>query len=634
MWKAYSLGYLRHNKSANRFVFIISFLASMLLGTVSGIFYNLWVDQVKQSIAKTGSSQVEATPAIVAYIVVFSAASIALILMLHHAFAATMTDRVRQLGILQSAGATPRQIRRALTNEVTVVSLPAIIAGNLVGILLSWGFMGIVNALTANLRDYELGFEYSISVFLGSLFFSLMTAVVSAWIPARRLSRITPLDAIRFGGEKTLRRVRKYRLATAVLGVHGELACRSLYARRKAMRIGTLSLLLAVFSFVSMLNIFGLSNLSTQKTYFERYKDKWDFLITADTDIESDAIAESIRTTDGVESCIVHRTAAASALVPGENLSAEVMALGIENLNSSFVADSSGAYRVSVPIYILDDSSFANFCGGDAEAQIIAVNAIWDSVNSERPDRSYVPFLNESKALSLDLGGTIVEVTDYADWLPSLREEFKQYALSLVVSECVWNELQTDISPEPPIFTVKVSDMEQYDNVNTHLEALLSDSENLVMEGRIEEAEQEANMQRGLRIVIYLFAGLLAAIGLANVFASTLGQVQQRKREFARYFSLGLTPKGAVRILTVEAAVIALRPILLTILCNIPLMALMLDAGGISAKEFVAERLPLIPCIIFFTAVIAQVALAYLLGGRKICSMNLAETLKDERAVF
>ena len=101
MWKAYSAGYIRNNKTGNRFIMTISFLASMLLSLVSGLFYNLWVDQVNQTIVATGNSEVEMTPAIIAYIVVFSVSSIALIMMLHHAFAATMTTRIHQLGILK-----------------------------------------------------------------------------------------------------------------------------------------------------------------------------------------------------------------------------------------------------------------------------------------------------------------------------------------------------------------------------------------------------------------------------------------------------------------------------------------------------------------------------------------------------
>lgn len=67
MWNAYSRSFLRHNKTGNRFVLVISFLASMMLSMVSGLFYNLWADQVNKTIAETGSSAVEFTPVVIAY---------------------------------------------------------------------------------------------------------------------------------------------------------------------------------------------------------------------------------------------------------------------------------------------------------------------------------------------------------------------------------------------------------------------------------------------------------------------------------------------------------------------------------------------------------------------------------------
>ena len=93
---------------------------------------------------------------------------------------------------------------------------------------------------------------------------------------------------------------------------------------------------------------------------------------------------------------------------------------------------------------------------------------------------------------------------------------------------------------------------------------------------------------------------------------------------------MGLTPKGAAKILAWEAVIVALRPILFTIIINIPLMAIMLNAGGITAQEFIAKRLPLVPTIALFMAVIGFVGLAYYLGGKKICNMNLVDVIKDD----
>ncbi len=630
MWKAYSVGYIRNNKTGNRFIMIISFLASMLLSLVSGLLYNLWVDQVNQTIVATGNSEVEMTPAITAYIVVFSVASIALIMMIHHAFAATMTNRIHQLGILKSVGATRQQIRKALTNEVFVLSLPAIVIGNIVGIGLAWLFMAFIITSTASLRDYNLTFAYHPIVFLGSFLFSVLTALISAWIPAKKLSRITPLEAIRYGNEPVIKKVRKYRIHSAIFGIYGELARKSLYARRKAMRIGTMSILLAVFSCVSLLNMFGISNLSTEKTYFDRFKNNWDFLVTTEADAYNKALLNDIRNIEGVENCIVHKRVSGNTQIPKEYLSGDVQKLGLENLNSSFVANDTRAYNVKTPIYILDDNNFERYRGEETDANVIAVNIIWDSIHSERTNRQYVPFLNTDKEILLNLEGTIIPVTDFAKELPVLRESLEQYALSLVMSESYYNSLGFNVDTDEAFYTIKVEDENRYGVVKEELQKLLLAYPDYVFEGRIEEYENELEIQKGLRMLIYAFTVLLTCIGLANIFASTLGQIHQRKREFARYFAVGLTPKGAAKILIWEAAIVALRPILFTIVINIPLMSIMLNAGGITAQEFIAKRLPLIPAIILFVAVIGFVGLAYYLGGKKICNMNLVDVIEDD----
>lgn len=629
MWNAYSASYIRHNKTGNRFVIIVSFLASMFLSFVSGAFYNLWADQVRQNVAATGSSHVEITPLIIACFIVFFAASIALIMMIHHAFAATMTSRIHQLGILQSVGASPRQIRSTLVNEVVVLSLPAILVGTIVGAGLCRALIAFIIGTTANLRDYTATFAYHPLVFVGAFALSLLTAAISAWIPARKLSRMTPLEAIHYGNEPVIKRVKKYRLASALFGVYGELARKSLFARRKAMRIGTMSILMAVFACISLLNIYGISNLSTERTYFDRFKKSWDFLITVKEETYSEDLLHEIRNTDDVTSCIVHRIATSHTQIPRDYLSDEVQRLELEKLSSKFTVNESGAYQTKIPIIVLDDSSFMEYCGR-TEANVVAVNIIWDSVNSERTDRKYVPFLNSEQEIVLSINGTEIPVSSFAKSLPELREELDQYSLTLVMPESYYASLGFDLPIEETIYTVKMTDESKNDAVEDRLRQLLAEYPDYVLESRVQELADEIQIQQGLRMIIYLFTGLLTGIGLSNIFASTLGQIHQREREFSRYFAVGLTPKGAAKVLAWEAALVALRPIILTILVNIPLLALTLNAGGISAEEFIAKRLPLIPAIILFSLVIGFVALAYYLGGKRICNMNLAETIRDD----
>lgn len=630
MWNAYSASYIKNNKTGNRFIMIISFLAAMMLSLVSGLFYNLWADQVNQTVAESGASEVAFTPVVIAYIVVFTIASLALVMMIHHAFAATMTNRIHQLGILQSIGATPRQIKSTLVNEVVVLSLPATIVGNIIGIGLCWTVMEFIISSTANLRDYVLTFTYHPLVFFGSFGFSMLTAAVSAWIPARKLSRITPLEAIHYGNEPLIKRVKKYRIQSAILGIYSEMAHKSLFVRRKAMRVGTMSIFLAVFACISILNMLGVSGLSTQRTYFDHYKNNWDFLVTVKGDTYSKDLLNDIRNTEDVAGCIVHRIVYSNTQIPMDYLSADVQKLSLEKLNSNFVSNEADMYHTKVPIFILDDKSFTEYCGNTNDSKVVAVNIIWDSVSSKRTNRQYIPFLNEDKEIVLNINEKDIPVSAFADALPVLREELTQYALTLVMSESYYTTLGFDLMSEKTIYTLKMTDESKNDALEERLQGLLEAYPHYAFESRVQELADEMQIQQGLRMIIYLFTGILTCIGIANIFASMLGQIHQRKREFARYFAVGLTPKGAAKILAWEAAIVALRPILLTIVVNIPLMALMLHAGGITAGDFIAKRLPLVPAILLFVAIIGFVALAYYLGGKKICNMSLVEAIKDD----
>ena len=533
MWRAYSRSFIKYNKVGNRFVGTLSFLAATLLSVISGMFYNFWMDQVQQSIMKTGASKVEVTPAIAAYIVVFTTISIALVLMIHYAFAATMAERIHQLGILQSVGATPGQIRTTLLNEILVLSLPAVVIGNLVGIIVCRGFMEFIISSTEEFRKYTLHFTYSPMVLVGSLLFSVITVAFSGWIPARKLSRIPPLEAIRCGNESGIRHIRKYRIFSCVFGVYGELACKSMYTRRKAMRVGNVSLFFAVFSFVTLLNMFGISNLSTERTYFDRFRDKWDFLITAENGQACEGLQEKLQKVDGVNGCIAHGMVNRTVSLPYEYLSAQVRTLGMENLNNAFVKDETGAYQVAVPIYILDDDSFYQYAGKTSHGQIIAVNMIWDSIHSKYTERRYIPFIDEGKNITLILDNEPITVSGFSYELPALREELEQYALTLVMGESTYASFWESASGALT-YTIKVADEVAHQDVQAQLERIMADYPDCTLEGRIEETENEYRMQQGLRRFIYMLAGLIACIGIANIFASTLGQIHLRKHEFAK----------------------------------------------------------------------------------------------------
>lgn len=136
---------------------------------------------------------------------------------------------------------------------------------------------------------------------------------------------------------------------------------------------------------------------------------------------------------------------------------------------------------------------------------------------------------------------------------------------------------------------------------------------------------------RGYMLVTGALCGLLALIGIANVFSNTLGFLRQRKREFARYESVGMTPAGLRKMFFVEALVTAGRPVAITVPLTVVFVGLMIWASSLELSEFLAEA-PVLPVVIFMLAIFGFVALAYYIGGKKVMKCSLAEALRDDMA--
>ena len=69
-----------------------------------------------------------------------------------------------------------------------------------------------------------LPFGYHPLILCLSLLTTAVTLLVSAWIPARKMSRLTPLEAIKNTGELQLKRKKNSRLLSLLFGIEGELA--------------------------------------------------------------------------------------------------------------------------------------------------------------------------------------------------------------------------------------------------------------------------------------------------------------------------------------------------------------------------------------------------------------------------
>nr|WP_296265021.1 ABC transporter permease [uncultured Merdimonas sp.] len=579
------------------------------------------------------------------YLAVLLMVSVSLILIIHNSFAVSMNARVHQVGILSSVGATPGQIRTCLLQKAAVPCIIPIFLGSLLGIALSFGIIQVVNILADDIVfRHEAVFTYHPLVFAVTILASVLTVLISAWLPARKLSRLTPLEAIKNTGELQLNRKKSSHILTFLFGVEGELAGNALKAQKKALRTSTLSLTLSFLGFTLMLCFFSLSEISTNHTYFERYQDAWDVMATVkDMPIENFAYENEIHALESTES-VIYQKAGALCLVPSDAVSDEVKNLGgLEALAGDAIDAVSGSYSIRTPIIIMDDRSFSEYCEqigvSPAGTGSVILNRIWDSTNSNFRYKKYIPFLSEEQTTitlqNQDQEAAItIPILGYTQEPPELREEYDNYTLVQFVSLSTWRLLQETIGNAESDTYIRVRSktdktLTELTSVETELTDILGQKLTFEVENRIQEKIDNKAMLNGYKLVIGALCVLLSFIGITNVFSNTLGFIRQRKREFARYLSVGMTPDGMKKMLMIEALMIAGRPILITLPVTGVFAGFMITASYLDPMEFLAAA-PIIPIALFIAAVFGFVGLAYYIGGKKILRCSLIEALRSD----
>lgn len=105
------------------------------------------------------------------------------------AFSAQADERKKQIGMLRAVGATRKQIRSMLVQEILFLSVIAVPAG----ILLAFLAVNSAKGLIGDVFTFTLNVPISLAI----VFFSLVCIGISAILPLKNASQISPMQAIR-----------------------------------------------------------------------------------------------------------------------------------------------------------------------------------------------------------------------------------------------------------------------------------------------------------------------------------------------------------------------------------------------------------------------------------------------------
>lgn len=589
---------------------------------------------------------------VIIIMVIIMLASISLI---YNAFAISVSERSKQLGLLASVGATKRQKRASVYFEgffLGMIGVPLGIAAGIAGI-------GITLAAIQPLLDSFLFLSSGVRLALvvppwsiaATIVLSVITIFVSAWIPARRASKITPIDAIRQTKEVRLSRktVKTSGLVRRLFGFEAEIALKNLKRSRRKYRATILSLVISLVLFLTVSSYASLTRELSGATY-----DGYNFDVVVQysgvNDARRERINESIAGLETAESFTESSKLTGTAALAEGRLSD--IAMEYLEQNGGLQA---GVFDFGAAVVGLDDKSFSEYtkaAGAVGGYEGSAPKAILINYG-----QAYIPMEGNNvkktagEILNLRPGDTIsftagdnetksqpVEITISAvtDARPQGELIGGLSSITLVVPESAFAGITGGFSG---------SLLKEYESRGIlQRSAFISTGDDQRFEEQVKEikaaltgvnifniksaARAEQNMQLFLGVFVYGFIILISLICIANIFNTVTTNIALRRREFAMLRSVGMTPKGFGRMIRFESIFYGLKGLLYGLPISVAVAYLLF-----SLEQSVLQSSFTLPwtSYVFGIAMIMVIVLSTMLySTAKIKKENILDALKEE----
>jgi putative ABC transport system permease protein len=582
-------------------------------------------------------------------------------LVIYNAFAISISERKKQFGMFASVGATAAQIRSIVLIEagiIAAIGIPLGILGAIIGVgILLKLTQGIVAQL---ILDAEQGMQMVVSLpVIGlTVLFSAATILLSAWIPAQRAARVSPIDAIRQSGElqedKPLN-LRTSPLIRRVFGFEGELALKSLKRDRKRYRTTVLSLMISIILFVA----FNALMLYTNTTRSMAVK-AMNFDLMIDLDYRQthagdfvelvSQLPEVQRVTYRRDAYMMYIPARAGITDPAYQALQELSSLELENLPRAVEGDT---YEFLLQVVAVGPDEFAHYAAQlGLDVQQYSDPSAPLGILLNHPSLRQNGKLYDFELFNLKPGDTMT-VSRMPGWSSPQTSDDTGTSLTWTVG-AVTGETPLGLMGVTLVPNLFVSDavfdglsdqMLQLGPINHGNMTLKSNDPDAALEAieRIYQAtvggnfsyqsmtefNESGNLQTLLiNLFFYGFLTLITLIGLTNIINTLDTSIKLRRREFAMLKSVGLTPEGFRRMLRYESLFYGLTALLYGLPIGIALCVFIYSQfDGVSAFAFTLPWGAILACI---TGVLVIVFVTMMVSGAMIRNDNIVDTIKAD----
>lgn len=611
------------------------------------------------------------------------AAVVALIIILtsvyciKNSFNISITEKIRQYGMLASVGATRRQIKSSVKTEAAMLGVVGIPVGTMSGILASLILVKVVNALSAGWLNVALSFHTSLSALILAVILSIATIYFSATGSARRAAKVTPLEAIRNTKEIKIKsaKLKTPAIIGRIWGIGGVVSYKNIKRNKKKYRTTVTSIVICSVTFIVIsyfmsmaFSMVGMSYASTD------YNIGINMSCKKNLDIEK--LSELLSGIEGAKDYLVgagyyfdvdkpeytkeYGEYCGQLYDDSEDVSQEFFITvlndksydkyasdaGIKNADTGAILVNKGTFDVyneKSSKYVKEEMELYKYKAGDTircgynvydDASSDDNAAEGDTESSTEDNSGYVDEETINNGVRKTVDVTIAGVTD------KVPIGYKGYSNTLLFMnqkgfESLWGDGKNgnEIKPGYASYSAYVVAENADEYQDTFEKETEGNTEYSQISFYVSNLDKQMRDEKSLFTLLGVFAyGLIvviALIGITNIINTLSTGMELRSREFATLRSIGMTDKQFAGMVRLESVFISVKALVIGVPLGI-LISYLLCVMMNRMDDAIIYEPPYKAIILCIVVVIMLIYAIMKLSMTKLRHNNIIETIKNE----
>lgn len=557
------------------------------------------------------------------------------VFVIRNGFEISITERLKQYGMLSSIGATKKQIKKSVYFEGFILGLIGIPLGIISGVFAIYILVNVVNYI---LKDYIsegtlLTYSMSWIAIAISVFVSIITIWLSCKKSAKKASKVSPIEAIRNSEDVKLKakKVKCPKIITKIFKTGGEIAYKNLKRSKKKYRTTVISIIVSIVIFISISSFIQYGFKMSEAYYTEMNYNYMVFMQENKDDKEEYKILEDISKLPDAGECSINKSNVLTMNMD-EKHKAELTEYGKE-IKERFYNEENGVRIDEINVISLSKEAYERYVsklGGDYEKYKNGAILIDKNINTNNDGKKIQGNIYTWKKGDIITGKINdtqynIEILAKTEEIPAGVNILYNPDAFIIVSEDFINKVGYKTialysnSKDAYKLDEEIKQYKQENNI----------TDNTIQTFNMEESARAENaIVLVISIFLYGFIGVITLIGITNIFNTITTNMNLRKKEFAMLKSIGMTKKEFNRMIRLESIFYGLKSLIIGIPIGTILSYGMYTVFRNNMEmEYVLPYKSIVISIIF-VAVIIGIIMKYSMS--KINKQNVIETIRND----